>query len=366
MGEVWGTDRTFNRRKPLGPIPGHHVCGSADDFERGELLDATKPPQRYLPSGLPVCCDPDRREALIPAGVRLVSRVSTDPVYRSTITASVRITTTTVRSDPYVSRICSCVRWSLRSVRSDPYVSRICTCDTIVSRTVRSDPYHSIVPVRVDVLSDATTETPESGAWSRDVPGMYTFTAEVTGPHRIRCWAAGGGGADWSNPFGMPDGGGGGGGGGWSVADWNLTAGVGYQVQVGGGGGAGVSGEDSWFKDELNIVRCLAAGGQGAVMITGGVGGQASAGIGDVRWSGGDGATGGHGTGGGGGGGAASETGDGSDAVAAVGGASPTFGGPGGDGGTASGENGHDGTGPGGGGGGGEPSGGLGGIGGGG
>jgi hypothetical protein len=80
VGEVYGAPRVYNRKRPIpGPVR-DHICGTADDFARGELLDASKPLTRYLPSGLPTCCDTDRLEAVGGIGVGGAGRlIASDP-----------------------------------------------------------------------------------------------------------------------------------------------------------------------------------------------------------------------------------------------------------------------------------------------
>lgn len=81
VGEVYGADRTFIRKPLMGPVPGKHICGTEDEFRNGEILDLTRPLTVYLPSGLPVCCDLFRREA--------VPRLGFDPfVIRNTTFAT--------------------------------------------------------------------------------------------------------------------------------------------------------------------------------------------------------------------------------------------------------------------------------------
>ena len=63
VGEVYGTSRNYNRGKPFTGIVGNHFCGTLDEHRNGEVFDPTKPPMLYQPSGLPLCCDPNRREA---------------------------------------------------------------------------------------------------------------------------------------------------------------------------------------------------------------------------------------------------------------------------------------------------------------
>jgi hypothetical protein len=169
-------------------------------------------------------------------------------------------------------------------------------------------------------------------------------------------WGAGGGG---SGGYDSTYGGAGGGGGAYSrLENITVTPGTGYTVHVGAGGAGGayqnnngVAGGDSWFWNTLKVLAKGGANGEGGANY--GLGGDAASGIGDARYSGGNGgavsAT-AAGTGGGGSAGTASDgTTPGTDDSS--GGAAVPGGGPGGDGGSAPA------SGPGGGGGGGAASG---------
>ena len=128
--------------------------------------------------------------------------------------------------------------------------------------------------------------------------GIYAVTVE--------CWGGGGGGGELNNS------GGGGGGGGAYAKSTNVAVipGNGYAVDIGTGGAAKTAGANSTF----NVTTVVAAGGgAGAVSVTPGAGGLASA----STWNaiGSDGGTGGTGNGtvdaGGGGGGAGGPNGAG-------------------------------------------------------
>lgn len=141
----------------------------------------------------------------------------------------------------------------------------------------------------------------------------------------VECWGAGGD----TGTRGIPGGNGGGGGGAYARKTLtNIVPGVSYTVTVGVSGGS-----DSWFKDTSTV---LAKGGSNVANDTDakGLGGLASACIGDVTYSGGDGADGGGaGTNSGGGGGGAGSTGAGGNASGVTHGAGTTVGGgDGGDG----------------------------------
>lgn len=60
---MWNTPRTFVNDRKKRNVQGDHICGTEDEFRNGEVLDVTRPEQKYNPSGIPLCCDPNRREA---------------------------------------------------------------------------------------------------------------------------------------------------------------------------------------------------------------------------------------------------------------------------------------------------------------
>lgn len=165
--------------------------------------------------------------------------------------------------------------------------------------------------------------------------GSWTAPAGITSVD-VAVWGAGGGSGYYS--------GGAGGGGAYSRKNAiSVTPGNSYTVTVGAGGNETVGG-DSWFS-ATNVV--LAKGGGlgvygfngGGPPCTGGAGGSAAAGVGDVKYSGGNGGTGdcygGMGAGGGGGAGSSSDGANGSGATYGAGGT----GNSGGHGGTGVGHN---------------------------
>jgi hypothetical protein len=78
VGEVYGEDRTFASAKPVRVL-GDHVCGTEDDFRLGQLREDGRPPTEYWPSGIPKCCDTDRREAEGGMGLGGAASARTDP-----------------------------------------------------------------------------------------------------------------------------------------------------------------------------------------------------------------------------------------------------------------------------------------------
>lgn len=194
-------------------------------------------------------------------------------------------------------------------------------------------------------LAQATTATfTSSGTWTAPA-GVTSVDVEV--------WGGGGagGGQDQNS-----DGGGGGGGGAYSKKlSITVVPGNSYTVSVGAGGvgvtgGSGGTGGDSYF---INVTTVMAKGGAGGQPSTGtppagGLGGAAASGVGDVKYSGGDGGRGrNNGTGRGGPGGSSAGTGangtDGPDPYSTTTAAAPPVGGGiGGDGGS----NGNDGNAP--------------------
>jgi hypothetical protein len=158
--------------------------------------------------------------------------------------------------------------------------------------------------------------------------GTWTCPAGVTSAV-IECWGAGGGAQYY-----------GGGGGGYSKKTVTVIPTTVYDVVVGVGGGPDADGGDSYFND---ISTVLAKGGKKGSTKTGG---QSSEGVGDIKYSGGDGGDSLNPFGGGGGGGAGTteDGGDGGDSGGASGGLAgiggDLYGGDGGVGGRYSGNNG--------------------------
>lgn len=199
----------------------------------------------------------------------------------------------------------------------------------------------------VDFLPDQTSFT-TAGQHEWEVPaGVRLVQVEV--------WGGGGAGARWSGSgIASIGSGGGGGGGAYARSILTVTTGQTYTVNVGSGGrndGTFTHGGDSWFN---NTSTLLAKGGSSAAhnSSSGVAGGQASSGIGDERFSGGNGAN-GSGTSFGGGGGSSAGTGAaGTTATNQNGAPAPEGGGDGGGGRSDSSGDGTSGNQPGGGGGG--------------
>ncbi|MFA5557785.1 MAG: GEVED domain-containing protein [Flavobacteriaceae bacterium] len=176
----------------------------------------------------------------------------------------------------------------------------------------------------VDLYAQTVTQTFNSS-------DSFTVPAGVTSI-TVQCWGAGGRGSTATNSAGT--GRGGGGGGAYASSVLTVVPGTIYTVTVGtGGNNDNINGGNSSFGN--NIV--MAEGGKGVANNTtsGGVGGQASVSIGDIKYSGGNG-TGGNGATSGGGGGGAGSTGNGNNASSSSGGSAKIInGGSGGNGGTA-------------------------------
>lgn len=140
--------------------------------------------------------------------------------------------------------------------------------------------------------------TPGAGSWT--VPSNWTSANNSI--------EAIGGGAGGGTSGGGNDAGGGGGGACSSVSNLALTAGASISYQIGAGGPSGNSGGDTSF----NSTTVVAKGGASTANAIGGLGGQASAGTGATKFSGGNGGTSTNSqSGGDGGGGAASCSGAG-------------------------------------------------------
>lgn len=148
----------------------------------------------------------------------------------------------------------------------------------------------------------------------------------------VECWGAGASG----NNGGVPSFYGGGGGGAYSRKTVPVTPLTGYLARVGDGGIVLFDGGDTTFFADGGV-NCVAKGGLVAGGNPGGLGGQAAAGDGDIKFSGGDGGDGDaistQGAGGGSSASRFSNGGKGGNAAAGGAGGTVAGGGPGGDGG---------------------------------
>lgn len=127
----------------------------------------------------------------------------------------------------------------------------------------------------------------------------------------IECIGGGAGGVSGKNTDGWP----GGGGGAYSKKNLlSLTPGTSISYQIGAGGGSNSAGGDTWFKSTSDVLAKGAEAGNNNDNNYIPKGGQSSAGVGDVKYSGGNGGLGqGYGKASGGGGGAAGPNDNGND-----------------------------------------------------
>lgn len=182
---------------------------------------------------------------------------------------------------------------------------------------------------QIGVYPDRLEIEAEEMLASGDLPALVNVVF-LTSPGAVRSWTVpltwndadnsvhciGGGGGGGPGVF---NGGGGGGGGGYSRANnLDLTPGGSVSYRVAAAVGSEVDGEDSWFGNAVYASASVGAkGGEaGTFSRTAGQGGQASGGIGSLKYSGGNGGIGGSRSGneragGGGGGGAAGPNGNG-------------------------------------------------------
>lgn len=189
-------------------------------------------------------------------------------------------------------------------------------------------------------LYGQTTDTYTSNGTFEVPPGVTEITVE--------CWGGGGRGGERTGSSGT---GGGGGGGAYARSVLSVTPGDTYSVTIGAGSSNTSPGGDSWFGSAATV---MAKGGNSAAnnSTAGASGGAAASSVGDVRYSGGNGAT---ATGNSGGGGSSAGTGaNGANGTVTGGGSAPAGGGNGGNGVSAGSGNGSSGIAPGGGGGGGK------------
>ena len=185
---------------------------------------------------------------------------------------------------------------------------------------------------------------------SQTFSSTTTFTVPL-GVTSVSAEVYGGGGKGGSRVAGANNGFGGGGGGGYSKSTITVVSGNTYTVTVGLGSSTTAAGGDSWF---INNTTILAKGGNSVAndSSTGANGGLASAGIGTLKYNGGNGANGIAGSYGGGGGSSAGNASNGTNATNNNGAIAPTGGGNGGNGRLSTSGNGTSGTIPSGGGGG--------------
>lgn len=168
-----------------------------------------------------------------------------------------------------------------------------------------------------------------SGEFNWDVPYPDGWTSGQTLEVVIECWGCGGPGSPYANAYTA---GGGGGGGAYSKVTVNAEPGD-YYILRGASQGSGGS-VDTYVKDSDEVVICKAERGfYGTDNPTGGIGGRAANGVGDVKYSGGAGANRVSTAVGGGGGASAGPDGDGASASGQTAGAAGTDAGRGGQGG---------------------------------
>lgn len=129
----------------------------------------------------------------------------------------------------------------------------------------------------------------------------------------IECIGGGAGGVAGHYNYGWP----GGGGGAYSKKNsLALTPGDSVSFQIGSGGGSNSAGGDTWFKSTSDVLAKGAEAGNSSDYNYVPKGGQASDGVGDVKYSGGNGGLGqGYGKASGGGGGAAGLNADGNNGL---------------------------------------------------
>lgn len=167
--------------------------------------------------------------------------------------------------------------------------------------------------------------TPGAQVWT--VPsGVFQITVEV--------WGGGGSGGEGA---GNESGGGGGGGAFAKKNTFSVVPGTSYDLFVGAGGANVTNGQDSWFNSPTFLKATGGSYGLAGDPGPGGSGGLAANCIGDVSYSGGNGANGIYSPGGGYGGGGGSSAGtaaNGNHATSRIGATAPAGGGNGGDGGS--------------------------------
>jgi hypothetical protein len=153
--------------------------------------------------------------------------------------------------------------------------------------------------------------------------GTYLLVPSWATQAVIECWGAGGNGANGA----ASSGGGGGGGGGYSKATVTVANGDHLNLTIGSTDDA-----KNTYVTRVSVYLCRANRGATPTGATGGAGGGTGTAVGDVKYAGGNGAS-GSGTTGGGGGSSAGPSSAGNAASGQTGGSAVTGGGPGADGG---------------------------------
>lgn len=154
VGEVFNRPRNYNRAKPIPGPRRTHVCGTREEHGQGGLFHDPRPPMIYQPSGLPLCCEPGRREAVVPVAVGVRSTHVTSHPYRSTVPVSVGVRSTHYTHTPRRSTVCAgCDAIRTRTIRSKPRRSTVGVSVNPVSLTTRRDPYRSTVHVACEPRS---------------------------------------------------------------------------------------------------------------------------------------------------------------------------------------------------------------------
>lgn len=161
VGEVFGKSRSYNGANGFGPIRGNHFCGTLDEHRNGEVLDPSKPLMQYAPSGLPLCCDPARREASGGPSVIGTTHAVTSHPYRTSGRVAVLGRALTIRSDPFtVTGRVSVSTSSTHTIRSDPYHASGGPKVIGVTVSAEADPYHSTGGPKVTDHAFAVTYPP--------------------------------------------------------------------------------------------------------------------------------------------------------------------------------------------------------------
>jgi len=162
VGEIWNRPRPFkNRRTPLG-IEGDHICGTPDEFLNGEVLDPSRPITKYTTSGVPLCCDPQRREAF--GGPKLIGH------------------TYVTRSTPYRSDSGPKLKSAVHVLRDNPH--RPSSSSTLVSRTrtVREYPYYSFGGPKLKRVFGTDAEEVRTSAGGPKLKGITEYTKSFPCP----------------------------------------------------------------------------------------------------------------------------------------------------------------------------------------
>lgn len=161
VGEVYGTSRRYNGARGFGPIPGDHFCGTLQEHREGEQFNPLLPTMLYNPSGLPLCCDPNRREGAAVGSVTIRTTAYTERIYTSLSRVSVTAAGTphtygVVHSSAHVSVTTRC-----HPITDAPRQGKAVAIGIDKSRVLDDEPRYGSAVGRISATGEPTDEYPE-------------------------------------------------------------------------------------------------------------------------------------------------------------------------------------------------------------